>query len=202
MDTQKFVRKPLYVDGVRVTAQNFEEVATWCQGEIQQEGHKKFIRVRVSHPKKPRQTQAFFGDWVLWTEFGGYKVYTNHAFRQAFDQAPEQQSAQVTQQNVTVVNAEPEIKAGVGLTEAEAREAAGLPSAAQEEAAEAYTPVAPVPGSTGAAVEDTPTAPPVVEPSWVDKRVLSIEEQNEMGPDAVRELIRSGEVVLAQDVAA
>lgn len=90
IETKKFVRKPLYVDAVRVTAGNFEEIAAWCQGEIlQSEGsgsRKKHIKVRVHNPKIPRQTQAFIGDWILYTE-RGYKVYTNKAFNASFDEA-------------------------------------------------------------------------------------------------------------------
>ena len=95
VETQKFIRKPLYVDAVRVTAQNFDEIAAWCQGEVETEEvppgsgtYKKFIKVRVHLPKNPRQTKAFIGDWVLYTE-RGYKVYTNGPFRKSFDEVVE-----------------------------------------------------------------------------------------------------------------
>jgi len=91
--TTQYIRKPLYVAAVRITKANFEELADWCQGEIQDEwvlgeetsGNKKFIRVRVHNPKNPRQTKGFVGDWILYTE-RGYKVYTNKAFRESFDE--------------------------------------------------------------------------------------------------------------------
>lgn len=91
--TAQYIRKPLHVAAVRITGSNFEEIAAWCQGEIQTEGADytpgkgvgtQFIRVRVHHPKNPRQTKAFVGDWLLYTE-RGYKVYTNRAFHEAFD---------------------------------------------------------------------------------------------------------------------
>jgi hypothetical protein len=92
VETVQFIRKPLYVDAVRITGVNFDEVATWCQGEIQQDEPsdekgpgKKFIRVRVHNPKNPRQTKAYVGDWLLYTE-RGYKVYTNKAFHDSFDE--------------------------------------------------------------------------------------------------------------------
>lgn len=87
IQTQQFVRKPIYVDAVRVTKGNFQEVAEWCGGEIQTDRNtkKQFIRVRVNHPKVPRQTMAFVGDWVLYTETG-YKIYTKNAFRSSFDE--------------------------------------------------------------------------------------------------------------------
>jgi hypothetical protein len=47
--TQKYVRKPLYVDVVRVTEENFEEVAQWCQGNIETE----------TEPKGPDERSSF-----------------------------------------------------------------------------------------------------------------------------------------------
>lgn len=96
--TTRYVRKPLHVDAVRITGGNFEEIAAWCQGEIQQDEvsdkgtGKKYIRIRVHNPKNPRQTKAFVGDWLLYTE-RGYKVYTNKAFHSSFGEAgPEEES--------------------------------------------------------------------------------------------------------------
>jgi len=96
VSTAKYIRKPLFVAAVRVTGANFDEIAEWCQGEIQEEDAsgkspgKKFIRVRVHNPKNPRQTKAFVGDWLLYTE-RGYKVYTNKAFRESFDEAEKEE---------------------------------------------------------------------------------------------------------------
>jgi len=89
--TTKFIRKPLYVEAIRVARDNFDEVAAWCQGEICQDEipgkgtGKKYIKVRVHHPKNPRQTKAMVGDWILYTE-RGYKIYTNKAFHLSFDE--------------------------------------------------------------------------------------------------------------------
>lgn len=90
--TTKYIRKPLYVDAVRITNANFEEIAEWCEGEIQRhvvQGKgatgKKYIRIQVTNPKNPRQTRAYVGDWILYTE-RGYKVYTNTAFVESFDE--------------------------------------------------------------------------------------------------------------------
>jgi hypothetical protein len=87
INAQKYIRKPLYVDAVRVTSANFDELATWCQGEVLRDedgSGKKYIKVRVHNPINPRQMKAFVGDWLLYTE-RGYKVYTNKAFHLAFD---------------------------------------------------------------------------------------------------------------------
>jgi hypothetical protein len=94
--TQKYVRKPLYVDAVKVTESNFGDIARWCFGEIGNidespvdmslppQPSKQYIHVRVHNPKNSRQTKAFVGDWILYTE-RGYKVYTAKAFIANFD---------------------------------------------------------------------------------------------------------------------
>lgn len=85
MKTSKFTRKPFEVEAVQVTADNFEEVANWCQGEVvTNSALDKHIKVRVLRVLNERQTQAFVGDWVLYAGTG-YKVYTNKAFRNSFD---------------------------------------------------------------------------------------------------------------------
>ena len=94
METQQYQRKPIIVEAVRVTEENFTEVAAWCQGAIVgkhglslgniAEDKTKFIKVRVITPQRVRQTKAFVGDWVLYSEYNGYKVYTNGAFENAF----------------------------------------------------------------------------------------------------------------------
>ena len=89
--TQRYKRKPLIVDAVRVTEDNFDELALWCQGDIQHDStlNMRLIRVRVHTPKIPRQTQAFVGDWILYTE-KGYKVYSDRAFMQSFSEDTEE----------------------------------------------------------------------------------------------------------------
>lgn len=94
METQQYQRKPIIVDAVRVTEENFTAVAQWCQGAIVMkhgttldrlsEDKSKFIKVRVINPQRIRQTKAYVGDWVLYSEYNGYKVYTNGAFENAF----------------------------------------------------------------------------------------------------------------------
>lgn len=105
MQTAKYVRKPLFVDAIKVTSENFEDLAKWCQGEINNtdgsmvesrdaaQGNysvpvikpaEQYVRVRVHNPKNVRQTKAFVGDWILYTE-RGYKVYTEKAFTNSFD---------------------------------------------------------------------------------------------------------------------
>lgn len=102
VDPKKYVRKPLYVDAVKVTAENFTEVVRWCQGNVGVMGSepgtevkpaegveldptKQYIHLRVHNPQSPRQTKAFVGDWILYTE-KGYKIYTEKAFLENFVQ--------------------------------------------------------------------------------------------------------------------
>lgn len=179
INTERYIRKPLYVDAVRITEENFDEIAEWCQGEVQQEetpgGTKRYIKVRVHNPKNTRQTQAIVGDWLLYTE-RGYKIYTSKAFHASFDRAV------VTDPKVVEEAPTP------------------LGEIAKEEITRAETPVE-VPES---ALEDVP--PPLdqqVKAEMVDntetKRVISIREQHELSGDEVRELLIDG-AVLEQDV--
>jgi hypothetical protein len=121
--TTQYIRKPLYVDAMRITGANFDEVAAWCQGEVQQDEipgkgtGKKYIRVRVHNPKNSRQTKAFVGDWLLYTE-RGYKVYTNKAFHDSFDEVdPEAQTQEDSENGIVVLGSE-EILPKVTLNEA------------------------------------------------------------------------------------
>ena len=97
--TKKYIRKPLIVDAVQVTTENFVSIALWCQGSIcdNEDNEVKaetinpgsmHINVRVHQPKTPRQTKAFVGDWILYTD-KGYKIYTPKAFHNAFNEAEE-----------------------------------------------------------------------------------------------------------------
>jgi hypothetical protein len=93
--TERYVRKPLYVEAVQVTSENFLDVARWCFGEIKNKDEtpvdyskgpdpeNQFIAVRVTNPKNPRQSKAYVGDWILYTTHG-YKVYTTKAFHASF----------------------------------------------------------------------------------------------------------------------
>lgn len=88
---EKYVRKPFYIDAVRVSQSNMAEVAQWCKGDIRSvpatkdsEKLVQYIQVKVSRPMKENQTRAFVGDWVLYAG-KGWKVYTNRAFEACFE---------------------------------------------------------------------------------------------------------------------
>jgi hypothetical protein len=237
VETQQYIRKPLYVEAVRVTQENFDELVAWCQGEVltgELGGkQKKYIKVRVHHPtKNPRQTQAYVGDWLLYTEFGGYKVYTNKAFQATFELV-EEQTPELPAAEAVLDEPEPSLyrpKEEGGL--AEPLKPASEETIArfnEERAAEEFgnTGLGTEPISVPEPIEEVPATPaniaqavneqeqaraaeeqadPIPEQSpevaAAGKRVLSQAEQNQMGPDAVRELVQSGEVILEQDLAA
>src|SRR4051794_28930401 len=95
VETARYVRKPLYVDAIQVTAENFEEVAKWSMGDVMNnetfapigdnpiDPSIQHIRIRVSNPQSPKQTRAYVGDWVLYTE-KGYKIYAQKPFEDNF----------------------------------------------------------------------------------------------------------------------
>jgi hypothetical protein len=80
---QRYVRKPVYVDAIRVTDDNMETLKDWCSGEIRSDPPAWYIAVDVHTPKNERQTKAYVGDWLLSTD-KGFKIYTDKAFRENF----------------------------------------------------------------------------------------------------------------------
>lgn len=244
IETQRYIRKPLIVESVRLTNANFDAVVAWCQGEVatSKEGRqagKKYIKVRVHNPKHPRQTQAFVGDWLLYTE-KGYKIYTNKAFKLSFDlmeDLPVESEFPRTDGDTIVIGPQcfvsqdgsvlnwnginyvpqhqPEQLSDPRLTGnptedklAEAMQPQSVEHRIQEAQIHSVGPVAANPDPAngvgaievdpGVKVEDSDSSPP---PVHNGKRVLTYKEQAELGPDGVRELIKSGEAVLEQDAA-
>lgn len=93
LSVSKFIRKPFYVEAVQVTAENIEDIAKWCMGEVRVSSsvsgsspstEEKYIKVRVYRPLNERQTKAFIGDWILYAGTG-FKVYTDKAFDKSFE---------------------------------------------------------------------------------------------------------------------
>ena len=87
------VSKQLYVEAVPVTEDTMMDIAKWCGGKLElsmEDGEMgpagtKFIKVPVIKPFNDRQTQAFVGDWVIKSSRKNFKVYTDKAFKDAFD---------------------------------------------------------------------------------------------------------------------
>lgn len=85
LEIGRYIRKPFEVDAVEVTAENMEEVASWCQGDVRTDDDgKNYIKVRVQRPLNESQTRAYVGDRVLYAGTG-YKVYKPKAFKSSFD---------------------------------------------------------------------------------------------------------------------
>lgn len=85
MEAKTYSRKPFFVQAVRVTKENFDEVRFWCAGEEKSKDTDHWIEIRVSNARTPQQAQARVGDWVLKGEKGTFKVFTNKAFEACFD---------------------------------------------------------------------------------------------------------------------
>lgn len=91
MITQRYVRKPFFVEAVQVTEENLEQVAEWVPGahirtQRVNDVDKRYVKLKITKPQNDRQTKAFPGDWVLFSdESGEYKVYTKNAFTRAFE---------------------------------------------------------------------------------------------------------------------
>lgn len=99
----KFARKPFYVDAVRVSEPNIEEVANWCEGEIKTDDQgKKYIHIKgVYRPLNDKQTQAYVGDWVLLAATG-FKVYIPKAFDKSFEKVKYLSKAQADDAGIKV----------------------------------------------------------------------------------------------------
>lgn len=106
--TKQFVRKPIFVEGLRVTAKNFDRIKVWAGGEERLDEDKasgttkKYIRIDTQHAKNERQRKAFIGDWVLKTD-KGLKIYSNYAFHKSFDIVEPQASKVDPQQSQTFI---------------------------------------------------------------------------------------------------
>lgn len=237
IETQRYVKKPLYVEAVRVTEQNFDELVDWAktttQAEVIHDGPKRHIKIFVHSPKNAKQTKAFIGDWLLKTDLG-IKIYTNRAFRSSFDQVAEvvedepQPPGEIVKEEVT----RPEVEPGEQTIErqdeidreterVEDTQVVVPPSALEDaappldqqvkhELAEAAQTHEYGPGETQANTADTEEIPVVVPEeaggrARMDvggKRILTEQEQRHMTSEEVRDLLRAGEVVLEQDLAA
>jgi hypothetical protein len=108
VETKKYIRKPLIVDAVLVTEENFAACALWCRGQIRNndgtepkgplQPKSQHIQVRhVSNPKSQRQTRAYVGDWILSSDVG-YKIYLQKAFENSFEPLQGEDKDRATQE--------------------------------------------------------------------------------------------------------
>jgi len=81
---EKYTRRPFDVEAIEVSEEKMQDIANWCMGDIQKtELGVPYIHVRVHHPMNGRQTMAFVGDMIVYSN-KGYKVYTARSFEQSF----------------------------------------------------------------------------------------------------------------------
>lgn len=83
VNAQKFMRKTFFVDAIRITTENFEAVASWCNAEIITDEGETHMKLEVVRPLNERQTRAYVGDWIL-TSHSGFKIYNANAFSRCF----------------------------------------------------------------------------------------------------------------------
>ena len=87
---ETYSRKTFDVEGIQVTAENIDAVASWCNGKVlahkatEEKPSQEYISVPVKRALNDRQTQAHIGDWVLKARTG-FKVYTDKAMKGCFE---------------------------------------------------------------------------------------------------------------------
>lgn len=88
METRNARRKSFDVQFVVVTAENMEEVAEWCSGEVGGEGDERFIKIIDKNAISTRQAKAFVNDYVLKMSATGtsFKAFTEKAFKKSFEE--------------------------------------------------------------------------------------------------------------------
>lgn len=84
-----FIRRPFMVRAVKVTAENIDEVAEWCDGAIVDDAEEErlFIRVPVEGARSVMQTEAHLGYWVVRSKNRGkytFKVYRQVSLNREF----------------------------------------------------------------------------------------------------------------------
>lgn len=100
----RYAKKVFYIEAVRVTLTNMEQVAEWCGGVVQHTRAKPekdypaspYVKVNVHNPRTVRQTRAFVGDWVVKAENNVWRTYPHKAFCLAFEPVANHPSTFVT----------------------------------------------------------------------------------------------------------
>lgn len=89
LTTTTYRRIPTDLDAIKVTEANMADVAGWANGVIKETDEGRlYIAIDVVKPGNDRQTQAFVGDWVIYSpQGGGFKIYMDRPFRQNFEQS-------------------------------------------------------------------------------------------------------------------
>lgn len=102
IEVQKYVRKPFYVVAVKVTEENMEAVATWCNGEIKTSNGIRYVYLKNRPSGRPsRYYNATDGDWILKSD-RGFQVYNEPAFDRYFESVNGEDSPGLTPDLISV----------------------------------------------------------------------------------------------------
>lgn len=96
IETRRYASNPREVDAVQVTAANMKAIVDWVGGTLYDEHGVEtdsilpgcYVKVEVHNPMNDRQSQAFVGDWILYSTAGpkpSFKVFLNKAFKRNFN---------------------------------------------------------------------------------------------------------------------
>lgn len=93
MKSTRFMRIPFFVTGYKVTDDNLDAIAKWCEGHVVRANGKAFVRVPVDRPTNKRQTEAHPETWVILSMQRGnrsFKVYTEEWLNRQFFTLPDE----------------------------------------------------------------------------------------------------------------
>lgn len=93
MKATRFMRVPFFATGYRVTADNMDTIAKWCEGHVIRDVSRPFVRVPVNRPTHKKQTEAYEDTWVIVTIHRGersFKVYTRDLLDKQFFELPDE----------------------------------------------------------------------------------------------------------------
>lgn len=86
---EKWNRNSFGIEAARITDENLDEIANWCEGRVVQEagGRKRYILLSVDEGSRVREAKAYVGEWVVITDDDRIALYTNdEKFRKDFKQ--------------------------------------------------------------------------------------------------------------------
>lgn len=91
-DPELWTRRQFDVEARPVTEANILDVANWCGGTVCS-GIRHGVETRYISSDRifggnSRQAKAYIGDWVVFSDVGKWKFYTDSAFRKTFYKKP------------------------------------------------------------------------------------------------------------------
>lgn len=90
MDIKYGRKKSFDVEFVEVTEDNIDEAAAWAHGKVKGEGRDRFIKIYDKNAINVRQTQAYFGDFLVRSVgLNTFKVFNPKVFARSFEESTE-----------------------------------------------------------------------------------------------------------------